>query len=159
MKGNVDALYIPVTLLTLALIIVLGYYLLSALDANPILSSATSAAVLNSWKVWDTAFAAAAVLLCIVAMVLAYFVPSHPAFIVVEFLLIILGVVIAPIYSNMYATLAQNADLNTAMQQFPNIAFIIGDMPLIVAVFSVGIALATYGKRGTNSMGGGVAGI
>jgi hypothetical protein len=159
MKGTLDALYIPVALLSLAIIVVLGYYLLSQLDANPILNSATSTAVLNSWKVWDTAFVAATIMLCIAAMILAYFIPAHPAFIVVEIILIIIGVFIAPIYSNMYATIATQADLNASAQQFPNIAFIIGYMPFIVAVISVAIGLATYGKHSTTGMSGGVAGL
>jgi len=159
MKGTVDALYIPVTLLTLAILVVVGYYLLSELNANPLLNSATSEAVVHSWEAWDTAFVAATIFLCIAAIVLGYFIPTHPAFIVVEFILLILAVIIAPIYSNMYAQFATNPELNPSAAQFTGMNFIIGNMPIVALVISIGIALATYGKKFAGGAGGGVAGL
>lgn len=143
-----DAIYIPLQLFVLAVIIVFGYFMLNQLYQVPELHTDTAAQVLESWKVWDTAFILVMALLSVIAVILAYFVPTHPAFLLTEIILLIVSVLIAPQYSNMYAMLAQNPATGGAAENFPSIAHIIGLLPSFALIISAIIAIITYGKIG-----------
>lgn len=157
--SDIDALYIPYALFMLGIIAVIGYYVLSSICASqPFASVAEVQGVctnaLNSWSLWDEAYIAIVVLLALVAVVLAWVVPMSPIFFIVEIITLIVAVFIAPQYSNMYQALATQPTLASSANNFPQIAYIMGNMPAITLIISGLIAIAGYGKNNTRGIRG-----
>ena len=144
--GAGDVLYMTAELFGAALIIGISFFLFTTLNDSPI-GTDFSQQIVDGWSVFDTVFILMTVALAVSAIMLAYYVPTSPAFILVMVIEILMVLIIVPAFSNVYAVVAGQPELSNSFDAFTNIAWIMGNLPLISLVIAGGIALAQYGKN------------
>lgn len=142
-----DSLYAITSVFSAALVLVIGYYVVSQLITFPQFNTATAQAVQTNLTYLDGLIAFGVVLLFVGSMILAYFLPSHPVFFISFILNAFVALIISPVYSNLYATLAKTPLLNPSFELFPLTALMIGNLPLITLVLSALLAIVSYGKK------------
>ena len=94
----------------------------------------------------DGAFAIIMVFLWIAVMTFAFFIDNHPAFFWIGVLLLIIAIVMAMVFANVYEELMAEDTLSGLELKFPIINFVMNHLleSLVVIIFSVIIVL--YGK-------------
>lgn len=148
MMGNTeDGVFLITTIFASALMLGLGYYLITTLISFPQFAGATANTVKDSFTYLDGLIALGAVLLFAASAILAYFLPTHPAFFFSWILTAIMAFVISPIYSNLYAQVAQLSVFGTSFDAFPLTALLVGNLPILSLLLITLIALVSYGKR------------
>lgn len=142
-----DTVFIMQSVLATGIVLGMGYYLLLTISAYDQFDSPTADIVKENFTYLDGIVVFGTVLLFAASIVLAYFVPTHPAFFFTYFLTAVLVFILAPIFSNVYATVATNPLVGSAFDAFPLTALVIGNLPILGFVLSGLIAIASYGKR------------
>lgn len=129
------------------LTLVLGYFAVSQIAGLSQFSGlSVTPAVISALTAMDMAIVVGTVFLAISSVVLAYFIPSHPAFFFTYILTLILVLLTAPQFSNVYAQIANISILNPYFNNFPLTALLIGNLPTWCLVFSTVLAIVSYGK-------------
>jgi len=80
--------------------------------------------------------------------VTSYFIPTHPIFVPVFGLLLIVAIMIAVPLSNAYEELAGNANLATAAAQQGIIGFLLTNLPLMTLIIGLITLVITFAKPG-----------
>jgi hypothetical protein len=99
----------------------------------------------NFSNLWDGLFAFAFISLMIVMVIAAYFVQSHPVFIIVVFFLILPVTFIGIILSNAHEEMI-SGDFSTEYSTFPLTNYLMGHLPQLAVIMILMIALAMYAK-------------
>jgi len=76
----------------------------------------------------------------------AYFIPTHPIFVPVFGLLLIVAIMIAVPLSNAYEEIAANATLSTAAAQQGLIGFLLTNLPLMTLIIGLITLVITFAK-------------
>lgn len=147
MGGLEDGVYIITSLFAASLMLVCGYYIVTTLAGFPQFASTTATAVQENFTYLDGLIVFGMVLLFAGSAVLAYFLPTHPAFLFTWLLTAMMAFILAPIYSNLYASLAAQPLLTASFDTFPLTALVIGNLPIIALLINALIAIVSYGKR------------
>jgi len=78
----------------------------------------------------------------------AWFIPSHPIFIPIFAILLIIAVVIAIPISNAYSDFAANPTLSGTANQYGLINFVMGNLPIIAFFIGIIILIISFAKPG-----------
>lgn len=142
-----EVVYIMGSLFAGAICLVLGYYMVTQIGALPQFASLpTTTAAVGAIAGLDMALITGVIFLSIGSVILAYFIPSHPAFFFTYILTLALVILLAPQLSNVYATLAGVGPVSAAFQAFPLTAAFIGNLPIFALALSTLLAVVSYGK-------------
>lgn len=141
-----DSVFIATGIFASAIILVMGYYAMTALTSYPDLNSATADIVKTNYRYLDGVLVFGAILFCVASIILAYFIPSHPIFVFAYLLVISVLIILTPVYSNTYALLAKLPEFTATFDLFPYSALMVGNLPPISIALSLLIALVSYGK-------------
>ena len=82
--------------------------------------------------------------LCIVSLVLAGMVRVHPIFLVFYIMFLPFMIYMGAVFSNVYETMATNAELSTLASNLTMISIITQWLPLIVTVIGILLAIVMY---------------
>jgi hypothetical protein len=150
MKGGVwDLLFIALSMFMLGFGILIAYHVITQVIATTSFTS-TAAGVLvdaqSAVATFNLGFIIIFVGLAATTIILAYMVPSHPIFIVTGILTLVVLMVIIPIISNAFGSLAADTQMATAASTFPIITYIMDSMPLWTAVIGMMVIIVMYVK-------------
>ena len=141
-----DIVYIAVTLLLVGILSGVTYFMLTTLNDSSI-GTTFSQQIVDGWGILDTTFIILTIVFAMAAIMLAYFVPTSPVFFVVMVVEILFILIFIPTFSNAYAMIAQTPALADAFDVFPNIAWILGNLPLFSLLIAGAVAFVQYGKN------------
>ena len=99
-----------------------------------------------TFPILDQGILVVMIFMMLVTLILAWYIPSHPALAIGYVILVIVLVLIAPIFTNIYAMFAANSFISPYAVSFPIANMIMSNLPLIVVVFSAMVAIVSYGK-------------
>ena len=145
-----DVIMIGVTMLVLAMGVIIGSYVMTAITTGTtgMFTSATAQAAMASGTAAINTFNYGFVVIVIgggiASLVLAWMVPSHPIFMVVSVVMLLISVVVLPVLANTYESFIGQADMATAAASFPLISAMMGNMPIIGVVFGVLMMIVLY---------------
>ena len=83
--------------------------------------------------------------------VTSYFIPTHPIFVPVFGLLLVVAIMVAVPLSNAYETVAADATLSTAAAQQGVVGFILANLPLTTLIIGLIVLIITFAKPGEGS--------
>jgi len=86
--------------------------------------------------------------LFISTILLAFFIPSHPALFAVSFILLAVIVMLGGIYSNMFVKIADASPIQTTTNQFPILYQTMKNLPMIILGFGAVLAIVMYSSTG-----------
>ena len=156
-RGNsvVDSILFVVIIVVFAIIIVIGYKVLSDLNAEiqadedmDVNAKAVSSTITTKYpKVFDAGFVLAFVLLWIVVIVASFNLPTHPIYFGVSLFLMVFVVFIGGALANFYDDITTDDDLSSAATEFPMINWIMEHLLHLTIVITASIMLTLYGKN------------
>jgi len=150
MKGGVwDLLFIVLAMFMLGFGILIAYTVITEVIATTSFSATAAGVLVNAQTAvatFNLGFIIIFVGLAATTVILAYMVPSHPIFIVTGVLTLVVLMVLIPIFSNAFGTMAADTQLSTAAASFPIVTYIMDSMPLWTAVTGMLIIIVMYVK-------------
>jgi len=145
---EIDSVILAIELFAAAAIFLIpSYYAISALNDMGIFPVEVMTSIISLFGAFDYIIASAFVIYFIISIILAYFLPSSPAFFITLFFNAIFALVIVPQISNAYAMIGTNTVLETAFNSFPLTNYVIGTLPLLAFILTLVVAIITYGKN------------
>lgn len=160
MKGSVlDMIIIPVMLFVGVIAFIFAGVLLTEVEDSPFgeMLTAEGITILTDGAVEMQTFDSMSIVLMIGLIggsaVSAFFIRSHPVFLVIAFLLYGFFIAFGAIISNAFYAFATSADVITAVaNNYPIAVAIMANMPLFMIVGTIIIAVAGYSgyRRGSN---------
>ena len=84
-------------------------------------------------------------MLIILVIISAFTIDTHPAFFVVTLILLIIAIILAVAFSNIYETISQEK-LPTEAASFPIANYLMGNLPTIALVAIIIVAIVLYAK-------------
>ena len=151
-KGSItDILIAAVMLLIAAVIILFVVYLWTQISGNAIFQSAAAKPIVTSVNTAYSFLSDALVVMffmsCFAAILLAYFVPSHPVFIIVAIALLIPLILVADIFSNVWQQIISTSFLTiVGNTYFVYVTMLFKFLPFIVLTVSVILMIMMYSK-------------
>ena len=152
MKGSVmDLLYIFVFLLFFSVCTLVAFVInanvgpqLSALSPAGATAIASGTTALMAW---DGLFVMITFGMIMAALILAYFIDSHPVMFIVSFIVLIFVVMISAVLSNVFQTMtASGTTLGTASASYPLMTQIWLQLPAIASISGIMILILAYSK-------------
>jgi hypothetical protein len=151
MKGSIfDVLIMGISLFVLAVGIAIAAIIISSVQTSTsdILTSATAQEALqqgvNAVGTFNYGFVVIAVGLGLGSVILAILVPSHPIFMIVSIISLMIFMVILPIFSNAFGLLQEESSFSAVSSNFSLMNAIMNNLPLFGAVFGALIIIAMY---------------
>jgi hypothetical protein len=151
MKGSMmDIIIMGVTLLVLAISILVASLVMGNFQASTVdtLTTAGAQAALTQGAVavntFNYGFIVIAIGLGLGGLIFAWLVPTHPIFIIVSVIMLLIGVVVLPVLSNAFETVSTDATMSTATSNFPLMVVFMSNLPLIGTVFGVLMIIVLY---------------
>lgn len=86
--------------------------------------------------------------LMISTIMLAFFIPSHPALFAISFIMLAVILTIGGIYSNVFVKVVNASALQSSTNQFPVLYQTMKNLPLIILGFSAVLAIVMYSSGG-----------
>lgn len=160
MKGSVfDLPIIAIMLLVGGLSIIVVYVVLSSFTAaipTGVTGSTEALGVLNSGKAaftaMDTAFLLLGVGLCLVSVISAFYINSHPAFFIFSIIGLVVVILINTMVANVFNEFATNSAIVAYANDFSFMVLFMQNLPVISLVFGIMIAILTHAKPGGGSV-------
>jgi hypothetical protein len=157
-----DLLYIVITLLGLAVIVILGNMLLTAVSPTLLLMSANNTAEHNVTQstinaaddtltnTFDSGFLIVFVLMVVSSMILGSLLPTNPIFFIPFIFVMVLLVSITAIVSNLWDSFATTSAMAPTVARYVFIPFVMNNMPWLIAGlgFMLSIVIYVSYKRG-----------
>lgn len=84
-------------------------------------------------------------MLIILVIISAFTIDTHPAFFVVTLILLIIAIILAVAFSNIYETISQEK-LPTEAASFPIANYLMGNLPMIALIAIIIVAIVLYAK-------------
>ena len=164
MKGSVmDIPLILVVVLISAVSLFLMHYLIvqfqAAASGVPMIAgNAAAMGVLgqgqDTLEMMDSLFAFFVVMLCLVTIIAAFMLPTHPVFFIVALLLTCIAIPIAAEFGNLFEALYSTGPLVGTESYFPVTVLIFQWLPKITAVMSFTIGAVMYWRSSGGGRGG-----
>lgn len=146
-----DSIIIIVSLFVLTLLFVFGYgaYKDSYADIQADLTDGNATALHANYydqipRTLDNSLAFVLVLLWVGAMVLAFFIDTHPVFFILSICLLIGVLIVGGIFSNTYQEIV--TDETTYTTAFPIITYVMDNLVAFILGFAFSIIIALYAK-------------
>ena len=131
-----------IILVGLAVAILTFYMIISKVraDIDPILNNPTSSSILetteNTVGNMDYTYIIAYIGLGIFVIISMVFIRSHPIFLFISIVLLVILILVSAIMSNAYEELTAEGEMNTSASHFPLINYTMGKMPLFMLAIS-----------------------
>lgn len=157
-KGDLTGvIYLVITVAALAVVLLLGSYIGKTVsgglknavnstndNVNQAFDSTINVSKTGFNAVWYIVFGG----LLIGLMITAWYMPTHPIFVVPFIILLIVAIMVGMAMSNAYSALAENATLaSTASEQTP-IAFFMNKLPFVAFIVGLIALIITFAKPG-----------
>lgn len=150
-KGLIaDVFLIGIFVVALAIFAVVGFYVLDAIRGTTLYTD-YSFTHLDSGKdtiaSFDNIILIGATIMAMVSLGLALIIPSHPFFVFAAIISLVIGTIVTPQFSNLYANVTSDSSFDTiAEDHFPKTTLFIGKLPLILAAFGMLLLVVQYAK-------------
>jgi len=150
-KGTIWDLFIIMSMLFLFVIsVITSHYVITQLSGESGFTSSTATSVLNSAEIavetFNYGYVIIAVSLAIGSVLMVFYLPTNPAFIIVGIILLVILMVIAPQLSNAYYEFRQNEIMVTSAASFNIMNYMFDSLPLFLTVFGAIILIVYYAK-------------
>ena len=156
-KGNAifDTLTVGIVLFIFAIVAVVGYMILSQLNAPMQIATNSSVTANNIWnnsltkypKIFDNLALFVFIGLWVSGIIASFMIDSHPIFAALTFILLIFVFSVSVILANTYDDLINsNNALYVAAGEFAKTNFLMQHMLLLMIVVGVSITIVLYGK-------------
>lgn len=161
-KGNVlDLLFIGIAIFIFAIVIVFNYMIMSKINdgiqATGHFTNASIEIIDHQVEVypsiWDKGLAFILFAFCMTTWISAFFVRSHPIFVIIGIIMIVIYIMIFGMLANVYDDIKSSPELNTYFLPFVTINFIMFKFPIIMAVLSGITCIIMYSKGGEPTLG------
>lgn len=151
-KGSItDILIAMVLLLITAITILFAIYIWTQISANAVFTSSSAQPIVSKVNTAYSFLADALVIMffmsCFAAILLAYFVPSHPVFIIVAIALLIPLVLVADVFANVWQQIISTSFLVVVGNSyFSMVTMVFKFLPFITISISVILMIMMYAK-------------
>jgi hypothetical protein len=150
-----DILLVIIILFTLAVVTVMGNYVLSMVnddvqsDGEMSNLSRESLDSLNTRypETMDSNFAIVLVLFWIFLLISSFLIDTHPIFFIISVILLLLAFIVAMVISNTYQDVGSDTDIAPFADNFPIINFVMGNLLLVVIAIGFSVVIVLYGKN------------
>jgi len=153
MKGTVlDLAFMIVILLAMGVTILIAYEILTDFKDNwaNVTDDGPSAKILEKGKAalgfLNHGFVIVLIALGVAIILGAFLIRTHPAFFIISFFALVLLLLVAPQFSNMFNEIASAPELVAAANQFPIMVTLMRNLPLIILLFGAAVMIVIYGK-------------
>jgi len=85
--------------------------------------------------------------LSLASIIGAFLIKTHPAFAILSFIILLVFVLVAAVFSNAYETLTVGTALSAAANNFPASTFFLGNFVWYIMIISIVIAVVMYAKQ------------
>ena len=153
MRGSMlDMIFIPVAIFVIAIGIFVAAILFSDLStlgiftdtASGVKALAQGTAAVNTF---NYGFLIIAFALGAGAVAYGFLYPSHPIFIILGVIMLVLSMVTTPIISNAFGTFLEDSHAAGVASSFPLIVWLMGDpLPIFITVFGVLLIIVMYSR-------------
>lgn len=151
MKGSMlDILIIGITLLAFSITILVAYVVMVNVQTTmgPQMMGAEAANALSQGvaavQMFDYSFTIIFVGLGLASVIFAFLVPSHPIFIALSVLMLLIDMIVLPQFSNMYESVRGNGTLAASASTFPIMTSIMQNLPLVLAALGSLVMIVMY---------------
>jgi hypothetical protein len=133
---------ILIILVGLAIATVTFYLIISKVreSADPILNNPTSSAILSESEstvgYMDYTYIIAYIGLGMFLIISMVFIRSHPVFLFVSIVLLVVLILVSAIMSNAFDSLTAEGEMNVSASNFPIITYTVGKMPLFMLILA-----------------------
>lgn len=146
-----DILIAAVMLLIVSIVILFVVYLWTQISANALFQSASAKPIVTSVNIAYSFLSDALVLMffmsCFAAILLAYFVPSHPVFIIVAIALLIPLMLVADVFANVWQQIISTSSLTVVGNTyFVYVTLLFKFLPFITLAISGILMIMMYSK-------------
>jgi hypothetical protein len=150
-KGSIfDVLIIAISLTVLAIGILVASIVMTNVQVsmgptldNPVATEALQQGT-NAINTFNYGFVIIAVGLGLGSVIFAFLTPTHPIFMILSILMLMIFIIIIPQLSNVYQTMTSDAIFTGAAANFGLMSLIMNNLPLFSTVFAVMIMIALY---------------
>ena len=142
-KGFLDLFIVLIILIGLAIAILTFYMIISKVSDNmiPILDNPTSTTILeqseSTIQNMDYTYVIAYLGLGIFIVISMVFIRSHPIFLFISLVLLVVLILVSAVMTNTYETLIGEGEFNSSASHFPIINYTMGKLPLFMLVIAV----------------------
>ena len=157
-KGQLgDTFVIMGSLLAFDIVIVLCYFISSSM--KPELDTALNQTTIttqttDSLKTFDIMFPLVLLGLLIFSVISAFYISSHPAFFFIGIFLIVIAIIAAVAFENMYSQFRDSPEIIAYSADFPITNWIINKLPFLAVIISIIIMVAVFAKPAGTGGGG-----
>jgi len=149
-KGNAfDVIYIMMILFLMAVVTLIAVTVYNAWDGSGKVTSSTGNIALQKANTTLTAldgiFAFVIVMLFILVIISSFMINTHPAFFVVTLILLIIAIILAVQFSNIYEQISEG-ELEDESSRYSIMSYMLDKLPFIIAVIIITIAVVLYAK-------------
>lgn len=82
-------------------------------------------------------------------MISALFLRSHPAFFFIGIMILGVALILGAVYSNVYQEISENQNFNSTSNDYNIMGLFMKNMPVIIMIFFVAMAVVIWTRRGT----------
>ena len=159
-KGQIrDSIFVIVTLISIAMTMVVAGYLYTQIDtglADSGLETNISAQAFDDFEIafttFDSSYAFIVIGLIIALLISSFFIPTHPVFIVINIIGLMILMFMGAIFSNLYSEFILQEGMST-VAYYPITTFIATKMPWIGSIIIFISTILMYAKAKTDGDG------
>ena len=152
-KGSaLDIIALCAIILALGIVIVVGTHIKDNIlpEFQEALGGTAAQGIIDevdvAFNVLDYVFIAVVVGMGAAAIVTAFMIPTHPVFFFISILLLMVALLLAPTFSNVFRTLTDDAEFSTIVDSYSMMKLVFENLPLFILMFGMLVMVATYAK-------------
>jgi len=152
-KGSaLDIIILTAIILALGIVIVVGTHIKDNIlpEFQSALSDTTAQGVIGevdaAFAVFDYVFIGVVLGMGAAAIVTAYLIPTHPAFFFISILLLMVALLLAPTFSNVFRTLTDDVEFSAIVDSYAMMKLVFENLPIFILMFGMLVMVATYAK-------------
>lgn len=150
MKGSMfDIIIAGISLLVLGIGILVASVVMDSVQTslNPLVPAVSQDVLtqgVNAINTFNYGFVIIMFGLGIGGVIFAWLVPTHPIFIILSIMMLLISVIILPVLSNAFESFATNASMAPATANFPLMMYLMSNLPAIEIVFGILTIIVMY---------------
>ena len=152
-KAQTDIIFLVMMLFVLALTLIIGIKVFGdiltplAKDFPNVAATALARDEVNQMFLnWDVMFIVIFGFGVLAAVITAFFIDTHPVFMIVTIILMILFTVFGAYLNNVYEEFRTSSDIRTEANQFPLITFFFDHLPKFMVIAIALVSIVTYSR-------------
>jgi hypothetical protein len=156
-KGSIfDSLAVAASFLAFAMALLVGYTVLTQFQTTGNLEATANTSIttgLTAMGIFDGIGVFIIIAASLATIVSALFIDSHPVFFIISAIAQLFIIGLSTTFSNLYDQFASTSAFSTAAGEFPMIAAVIHNLPLITLVVSALTIMVMHGKGSRGGAG------